>query len=97
MAAFSLEPATRFQQLKETPWVNVTPVLRPRMIAAKQLESQQRRATAAQRQPELPAQRAWQSDKPVSGVCCSIRTLLVPSRVRWASEPRLCSYRSTRK
>ena len=87
MAVFSLEPATRFQQLKETPLVNVKPVLLPRMIASKQLESQQRRA----------AQRAWQSDKPVSGVCCSIRPLLVPWRVRWVSEPRLCSYRSTRK
>ena len=87
MAAFSLEPATGFQQLKETPLLNVKPVPRPRMIAAKQLESQQRpaaqgRATAVQRQPELPGQLAWQSDKPVSGVCCSIRLLLVPCRVR---------------
>jgi hypothetical protein len=75
MAVFSLEPATGFQQLKETPLVKVKPALRPRMIAAKQLESQQPRvvqtqATAAERQPELPARRAWQSDMPVSGVCC---------------------------
>jgi hypothetical protein len=75
MAAFSPEPATGFQQLKEAPLVKVKPALRPRMTAAKQLELQQpravqTRATAAERQPELPARRAWQPDKPVSDVCC---------------------------